>query len=99
MQTQGNTSRQNGLAKMKAFAARQPTLTLCGSLAMLDKGKLSEEERLARAVIMDTLTERHPEAEAAAEAWSEDLSTPTAGVGGLADVIIKASQQAMAGAR
>ena len=73
MQDNSN-AQQEGIAKMKAFAARQPTPTLCEALTVLDGRKLSDEERLSRAVIMDVLCERHPAADAAFDAWAEDLS-------------------------
>jgi hypothetical protein len=87
-----STTREEGIAKMKAFAARQPTLTLCGALDALDGPKLSDEERLSRAVVMDVLCERHPEAEAAAEEWAEDESTVAPR--GLAEVITEAARNA-----
>ncbi len=73
-------TRGEGLAKMTAFASRQPTETLCASLLMLDaKPSLDEAERLTRRVLMDVLCERHPEADAAFGAWAEDDSSPSDG--------------------
>ena len=58
--------------KMTALVNRQPLATLAASLLMLDaKGKLDEAERLTRAVIIDSICERCPAAEAAFDAWAE----------------------------
>lgn len=86
-------TRDEGIARMTAFAARQPTGTLCEALLMLDaKRKPSEEERLTRAVLLDVLCERHPEADAAFDAWAADESTlPPHGA---AQVVAEAARKA-----
>jgi hypothetical protein len=65
------TTAEAGIAKMKTFAARQPTARLCESLVMLASMPNTPETRMTRAVMLDVLTERHPEADAAAQAWAE----------------------------
>lgn len=62
--------------KMTAFADAQPLNLLCGSLLMLDmKPKPTQAERLARAVIIDSITSRCPAADAAFDAWAEGDDT------------------------
>jgi hypothetical protein len=62
--------------KMTAFVNAQPLRTLATSLLMLDaKPKLDEAERLTRAVIIDSICERCPAAEAAFDAWAESDDT------------------------
>ena len=63
-----------GVDKMKAFTGRQSTQVLCESLVMLRSLPNTPEHRLARAVMLDVLCERHPEAEAAAETWAASES-------------------------
>jgi hypothetical protein len=73
------TTREEGLAKMAAFAAKQPTATLCESLLILEaKPKLDEDERLTRSVLIDVLCARHPEANAAFDAWAAGPTWMTA---------------------
>jgi hypothetical protein len=64
-------TREAAIAKMKARAAQQPTATLCEAVVMLAGRPRTPETNLTRAVMTDVLCERHPEAEAAAEAWAE----------------------------
>ncbi len=70
------TTREAGIAAMKARAATQTTKTLCDALAMLrGKGtRRTPEESLTRSVLIDVLCERHPQAAAAADAWADDDS-------------------------
>ena len=64
---------------MTAFAVRQPTATLCGSLLMLEaKPKLDEAERLTRSVLIEVICNRHPEANAAFDAWAAGPTWMTA---------------------
>lgn len=61
--------------KMTALVNRTPLKTLAASLLMLEaKGKLDEAERLTRAVIIDSICERCPAADAAFDAWAESDS-------------------------
>jgi len=71
-----------GIEKMKAFARQQPLSRLADSLLLLDaKTSLDEPERLTRAVLMDVICEKCPAADAAFDAWAEDLdSEPDAAV-------------------
>lgn len=74
-------TREEGVAKMKAFTSRQPLRQLGEALEILDaKPTLDDAERLSRAVIMDVICERCPEAEAAFSAWADsddyDLKMP-----------------------
>lgn len=95
MQDQANTQASEGIAKMTAFAEQQPTQRLCEALTMLDGRKLTEPERLTRAVIMDVLCARHPEADAAFDAWAEDLES----TGNAVEVVTSAALAAVAGAK
>jgi hypothetical protein len=54
----------------KASAAGQSTRTLCQALALLNALPGSDEGQRARTVTIEVLCERHPEAQAAAEAWA-----------------------------
>jgi len=66
---------------MTALVNAQPLRTLATSLLMLDaKPKLDEAERLTRAVIIDSICERCPAADAAFDAWadSDDIDPHTA---------------------
>ena len=73
------TQMSPGMAKMYAFARRQSTATLCEGLTALEaKPKLDEPERLTRAVLIDVLTARHPEADAAFDAWAAGPTWMTA---------------------
>lgn len=66
-------------AKMTAFAERQGTRTLCEALTVLEaKPKLDEAERMTRAVLIDVLCARHPEADAAFDAWAYGPTWQTA---------------------
>ena len=78
-------TREEGVAQMKALAGRQPLPTLAEALGMLDaKTKLDDAERLTRAVLMDVICERCPDAEAAFTAWCDsddmDLDAPVAAI-------------------
>lgn len=58
-------------ATMMQRAGRHPTALLCGALEQLDRKRgLDEAERLTRSVLIDVLCERHPEADAAFDAWA-----------------------------
>jgi hypothetical protein len=58
--------------RMTALANRQSLPVLCESLLLLDaKPDRDEAERLTRAVIIDSVCERSPAAEAAFQAWAE----------------------------
>lgn len=62
----------SGTDKMMAFARKQPLPKLAQSLLLLEaKPKLDEAERLARAVIIDVICEKCPEADAAFDRWAE----------------------------
>ena len=69
--TQATSPRDAAMAKMKALTAAQSTQTLCEAIVMLADMPRSPETCLTHAVMTDVLCERHPEAEAAAEAWAE----------------------------
>jgi hypothetical protein len=84
-----STSRSDVIAKMHARAAQIPTPALCDALKKLDGPGMDEAERLTRSVLIDVLTERHPEADAAFNAWAEDDTTT--GSGGAVEVITKAA--------
>ena len=78
-------TREEGVAKMKALAGRQPLPTLALSLEMLAaKPGLDGAERLTHAVIMDVICERCPAAEAAFAAWCDsddyDAAAPVAAI-------------------
>jgi hypothetical protein len=78
-------TREEGVARMKALAGRQPLPTLATSLEMLAaKPQLDDAERLTHAVIMDVICERCPAAEAVFAAWCDsddyDLDAPVAAV-------------------
>lgn len=79
---------------MKAAASRRPTGLLCQALEILDrKRNPGEAERLTRAVLIDVLCERHPEADAAFDAWTESDDMDFANA---VQVIITAARQAAA---
>ena len=67
-----SASRTEVIARMTARAQQQSTATLCEGLMMLDRPGMDEAERLTRAVLIDVLTARHPEADAAFDAWATD---------------------------
>ena len=69
--TSPKTARDAGIAKMKARAAQQSTATLCEAILMLVGMPRTQETCLTHAVMFDVLCERHPEAEAAAQALAE----------------------------
>ena len=58
-------------ALMKSRAAAQSTQTLCEAIVALASLPRTPETNLTRAIMLDVLCERHPEADAAAEAWAE----------------------------
>ena len=75
------TTREEGIAKMAARCRQIPLATLAEALEMLDrKPKLDDAERLTRAVFIDVICERCPEAEAAFAAWADgedvDIKAP-----------------------
>jgi hypothetical protein len=56
-------------------ASTRPTSDLCPALLEIDsKLNRDEAEQLTRAILIDVLCERHPEAEAAFTVWAEDDS-------------------------
>ena len=62
----------NGIrADMANRAADQSTQALCEAIVILAGMPRSPETNMTRAILLDALCERHPEAEAAAEAWAE----------------------------
>ena len=93
--TTTSSNRAEVVAKMTARAQQQPTLTLCQALTMLDRGGLDEAERLTRAVLIDVICARHPEADAAFDAWAGELET----TGTAVEAITVAALAAEAGAR
>ena len=62
------------MAEMKAKASEQTTQTLCEALVLLAALPGSDAGRMARAVTLDVLCERHSEARAAAEAWADECA-------------------------
>lgn len=70
------------IAKMKARTAQQPTQTLCEAIVTLAGMPRTPETNLTRAVIIDVLCERHPQAEAAAERWAESETFGPVGLDG-----------------
>jgi hypothetical protein len=65
------TTDQSPRERMTALAARQSLPVLCESLLLLDaKPRPDEAERLTRAVIIDSICERSPAADAAFQAWA-----------------------------
>lgn len=68
-------TRDEVIARMTARCRQTPLPLLADSLATLDakahKERLDDAERLTRAVLMDAICERCPEAEAAFEAWAQ----------------------------
>lgn len=82
-------TRDEGIEKMKAAARRRSLRQLGEALELLDaKPKLDDAERLTRAVIIDVICEKSPEADAAFGAWAEsdncDVKEPIAAVVALA---------------
>ena len=78
-------TREEVTERMKARAGQIPVRLLADSLAQLDrKRKLDDAERLTRAVLIDVICEKCPEAEAAFEAWAQsddlDLKAPVAAI-------------------
>ena len=65
---------------MFAQARRQPLTALADALALLEaKPKLDQAERLTRAVLMEVICEKSPDASAAFDAWAEDDDAPPDG--------------------
>jgi hypothetical protein len=71
MATTRNTAAQTPREKLIARTNSMPVKTLATALLLLDKPGLSQEERLVRAVIIDSITERCPAADAAFTAWAD----------------------------
>ena len=92
--TQTASPREAAIAKMKARTAAQSTQTLCEAILILAAMPRTPEGCLAHAVMTDVLCERHPEAEAAAEAWAEDENLDTADY----DAVVVAAALAAIGA-
>lgn len=67
--TEGKT-----MEKLLAAAATKSTDTLIGAGLML-VGMTDKAARMSSAAITDTLITRHPELDAVAEAWVEDMET------------------------
>ena len=65
------TPAQTPCEKLIARTNEMPVKTLATALLLLDKPKLSQEERLVRAIIIDSITERCPAADAAFTAWAD----------------------------
>ena len=62
---------------LEAHAAKQTTTVLADSLALLAglNRKLTNEERMARAAIINAIEARYPEVDAETLAWSEDAES------------------------
>lgn len=89
MSTQAET-----IAAMTAAASRHPTRLLCDALARLDRPGMDDAERLTRAVLMDVLCARHPQAEAAFGDWaSSETSAPGGAVKAITDAALAAARQ------
>lgn len=56
---------------IKDRTAAQSTQTLCEAVVLIAAQPRSDETNLVRAVMLDVLCERHPEAHVASEAWAE----------------------------
>src|SRR5215475_2816364 len=84
-------------ARMKDRARQQPTPLLCDALRTLEaQPKLDEAERMTRSVLIDVLCERHPEADAAFDAWAYGDTWQTAPA---IDMITTAALAAAGGTR
>lgn len=59
---------------IKAQTDRLDDATLVASLALLDKPTVTQEERIVRAAICETLEQRHDVA-AQMDAWADDLES------------------------
>jgi hypothetical protein len=71
MTTTQATAAQTPREKLIARTNATPLRTLADALLILEaKGKLDEAERLTRATIIDSITERCPAADAAFTAWA-----------------------------
>ena len=68
-------SRETVIVKMKARAGEQSTQILCEAIVTLGSLPRTPETNMTRVVMLDVLCERHPEAEAAAEAWAASDAT------------------------
>jgi hypothetical protein len=89
------TTRADVVAVMAATAQRQSTAVLCEGLLMLDRPHMTEAERLTRAVLMDVICERHPEADAAFDAWaSDEASEPGGAVLAIVTAAVEAAERA-----
>ena len=89
------SSHAETVAKMTARAEQIPTAVLCEALTTLDqRPKLDEAEKLTRAVLIDVLCERHPEADAAFDAWASDetMPPPVTAVEAITEAARKAAQ-------
>jgi hypothetical protein len=65
---------------MFAQARRQPLDALVDALRLLEaKPKLDQAERLTRAVLMEVICEKSPDASAAFDAWAADDDAPPDG--------------------
>ena len=82
---------QQALDEMKALTASRSTEVLCLSLRNLQGMEMGDAEKMTQAVICDELCNRHPEANAAADRWSEDLEATE----DLTDVILDAALAAI----
>jgi hypothetical protein len=71
MATTRYTAAQTPREKLIARTNEKPVKVLAQALLLLDKPRLSQEERLVRAIIIDSITERCPAADAAFTAWAE----------------------------
>ena len=71
MSTTANTATQTPREKLIARTNATPLPVLCEALLILEaKPNRDEAERLTRAVIIDSITERCPAADAAFTAWA-----------------------------
>jgi hypothetical protein len=65
------TTREQTVAKMTAFAARQSLAQLCEALTLLDaKADRDDVERVTRSVLIDVICNKCPAANTAFDAWA-----------------------------
>jgi hypothetical protein len=62
-------------SEARALLDAQPTKVLIDSLLTLEASGPASEHHIARAWILQTLEARYPQADAALDAWAEDLDS------------------------
>ncbi len=80
------------LDTLRAKTDTMPTDTLLEAVALLDKAETTEDERIVRAAMFETIEARFPAVEPIMEAWALDLDSTATYAQALAAAIVEVTR-------